>query len=172
LLFNYYYMGLIQALGIDGRILLAQFLNFAVLVFVLWRFAYKPIFNVLEERRLKIEKGLDDADAAAKNLLLTEEENKQLLIKAKQEAALIIEAAQQQADERQKQVVAKAEKEIEAITEKEREKIRLEKEAVMSQLKNEVSGLVLASLQKFLSENMTAERDKDVISKIVNNLDK
>jgi len=172
LLFNYYYMGLIQALGIDGRILLAQFLNFAVLVFVLWRFAYKPIFNVLEKRRLKIEKGLDDADNAAKSLLLTEEENKQLLIKARQEANVIIEAAQKQADERQQEVVTKAEKEINVITEKEREKIKAEKEAIMSQLKNEVSGLVLAGLQQFLSENMTDKRDQEVIAKIVDNLEK
>lgn len=172
MLFNYYYMGLIQALGIDGRILLAQFLNFAVLVFVLWRFAYKPVFKILEERRLKIEKGLDDADAAAKSLLLTEEENKQLLIKARQEASVIIENAQAQADLRQQAIVGKAEEEIAAITEKERAKISAEKEAIMSQLKNEVSSLVLAGLQQFLSENMTDKRDQEVVSKIVNNLEK
>lgn len=165
-------MGLIKALGIDGRILLAQFLNFAVLVFVLWRFAYKPVFKILEERRLKIEKGLDDADTAAKSLLLTEEENKQLLIKARQEASAIIENAQKQADLRQQEVVGKAEKEINAITEKERAKISAEKEAIMSQLKNEVSSLVLAGLQQFLSENMTDKRDQEVVSKIVNNLEK
>ncbi|MCF7860000.1 F0F1 ATP synthase subunit B [Patescibacteria group bacterium] len=165
-------MGLIQALGIDGRILLAQFLNFAVLVFVLWRFAYKPVFKILEERRLKIEKGLDDADTAAKSLLLTEEENKQLLIKARQEASVIIENAQKQADLRQQAVVGKAEEEIAAITEKERAKISAEKEAIMSQLKNEVSSLVLAGLQQFLSENMTDKRDQEVVSKIVNNLEK
>ena len=165
-------MGLIQALGIDGRILLAQFLNFAVLVFVLWRFAYKPVFKILEERRLKIEKGLDDADAAAKSLLSTEEENKQLLIKARQEANVIIENAQKQADLRQQEVIGKAEKEINAITEKERAKISAEKEAIMSQLKNEVSSLVLAGLQQFLSENMTDKRDQEVVSKIVNNLEK
>ncbi|MDP3837200.1 MAG: F0F1 ATP synthase subunit B [bacterium] len=165
-------MGLIEALGLDGRILLAQFLNFAVLLFVLWRFAYKPIFKILEERRLKIDQGLDDADAAAKSLLLTEEENKQLLIKARQEASLIIEAAQQQADERQREVVAKAETEINVITEKERAKIVAEKEKMMSQLKGEVSALVLAGLQQFLSENMTDKRDQEVISKIVTNLEK
>lgn len=165
-------MGLIQALGIDGRILLAQFLNFAVLVFVLWRFAYKPVFKILEERRLKIEKGLDDADTAAKSLLLTEEENKQLLIKARQEASVIIENAQKQADLRQQAVVGKAEEEIQAITEKERAKISAEKEAIMSQLKNEVSALVLAGLQQFLSENMTDKRDQEVVAKIVNNLEK
>ncbi|MBN2884639.1 F0F1 ATP synthase subunit B [Patescibacteria group bacterium] len=165
-------MGLIQALGIDGRILLAQFLNFAVLVFVLWRFAYKPVFKILEDRRLKIEKGLDDADTAAKSLLLTEEENKQLLIKARQEASVIIENAQKQADLRQQAIVGKAEEEIQAITEKERAKISAEKEAIMSQLKNEVSGLVLAGLQQFLSENMTDKRDQEVVSKIVNNLEK
>jgi len=39
-------MGLIKALGIDGRILLAQLFNFALLVFILWRYAYKPVFKI------------------------------------------------------------------------------------------------------------------------------
>lgn len=165
-------MGLITALGIDGRILLAQFVNFSVLVFVLWRFAYKPVLGILEDRKLKVEKGLDDAEAASKSLQNTKEETKKLLISARQEASLIIEAAHKKADERQQEVVAKAEKEINIITEKEREKIRVEKEIIMSQLKNEVSGLVLAGLQQFLSENMTDQRDQEVITKIVNNLEK
>ena len=69
-------MGLIYALGIDGRILLAQLFNFAILVFILWRFAYKPVLNILEERRLKVEKSLDDAEAATKRLKQAEAESK------------------------------------------------------------------------------------------------
>ncbi len=57
-------MKLITALGLDYRILLAQFFNFAILLFVLWRFAYKPVFNILEERRAKIAKGISDSDQA------------------------------------------------------------------------------------------------------------
>jgi len=47
-------MQLIDALGLDLRILLAQLVNFAILIFVLWRFAYKPVFNILEEEGLKL----------------------------------------------------------------------------------------------------------------------
>lgn len=57
-------MELLNALGIDWKILLAQFVNFAVLVFVLWKFAYKPIFKFLEDRKNKIEEGIKNAEQA------------------------------------------------------------------------------------------------------------
>ena len=47
-------MELFSALGLDLRIFIAQFINFAVLVFVLYRFAYNPILKLLEERKEKI----------------------------------------------------------------------------------------------------------------------
>lgn len=163
-------MGLIKALGLDGRILLAQLVNFSILIFVLWRFAYKPVLGILEERRLKVEKSLDDAEEAAARLENANAESKQILLKSRQEASQIIEQAQIQAELRQKEVVRQAEESIGVLMNKEREKIALEKEASLQQLKQELSALVLASLQKFLGENLNNERDQEVVNKIVKDL--
>jgi F-type H+-transporting ATPase subunit b len=163
-------MGLIKALGLDGRILLAQLVNFSILIFVLWRFAYKPVLGILEERRLKVEKSLDDVEEAALRLENASAESKQILIKSRQEALRIIEQAQVQAELRQKEVVRQAEENIGTLMNKEREKIALEKEASLQQLKQELSALVLASLQKFLGENLNNDRDQVVVNKIVKDL--
>lgn len=163
-------MGLIKALGLDVRILLAQLVNFSILIFVLWRFAYKPVLGILEERRLKVEKSLDDAEEAAARLENANAESKQILLKSRQEASQIIEQAQIQAELRQKEVVRQAEESIGVLMNKEREKIASEKEASLQQLKQELSALVLASLQKFLGENLNNERDQEVVNKIVKDL--
>ncbi len=163
-------MGLIKALGLDGRILLAQLVNFSILIFVLWRFAYKPVLGILEERRLKVDKSLDDAEEAASRLENANAESKQILLKSRQEASQIIEQAQIQAELRQKEVVRQAEESIGALMNKEREKIALEKEASLQQLKQELAALVLASLQKFLGENLNNDRDQEVVNKIVKDL--
>lgn len=163
-------MGLIKALGLDGRILFAQLFNFSILIFVLWRFAYKPVLNILEERRLKIDQGLDDAEAAATRLRAAEEESKQILIQARQNASQLIEKAQQQADLRQREIVKTAEADIGLMMDKEREKIKLEKSTSLTQLKTEVSNLVLLGLKRFLSEEMGDKRDQELINRTLEKL--
>lgn len=163
-------MGLIKALGLDWRILLAQLLNFAVLMWVLWRFAYKPVFKILEERRAKVNQGLDDAEIAATKLEEAELKNKQILLEARQEANKILEQAQAKAEQKQEEIIAKAEAEIAVIMEKERSKIASEKSQSLNQLKDEVSALVVLSLKKFLEDNLDEIKDQGIVERIVANL--
>jgi len=160
-------MGLIKALGIDGRILLAQLFNFALLVFILWRYAYKPVLNILEERRSKIEQGLNDAETAAEKLKQAEENSRQVMIAARQEAAQLLEKAQHQAELRQQEIVRKAQEDIGIMMEKEREKIEAEKKSVLAELKGE---LILLGLKSFLHENVDDKRDKEAIDRLVKDL--
>jgi len=161
---------LIQALGLDWRILLAQFFNFAILIFVLWRFAYKPVFKILEERREKIEKGIKDSEDATIKLDGSIKESKELISKARQEANAIVEEAQARAETRYQEIVTKAKEDIRVVMEKEKEKIIQEKDAIAEQLKSELSSLLLLSLKKVLSEGMDEEKDKKIIEKIVKEL--
>ncbi|MDD2434231.1 MAG: ATP synthase F0 subunit B [Clostridia bacterium] len=163
-------MGLVKALGLDWRILLAQLFNFAVLIWILWRFAYKPVFKILEERRLKVNKGLDDAEIAASKLEEAEARNKQILLEARQEANKILEQAQAKAEHKQEEIIAKAESEIAVIMEKERSKIALEKSKSLNQLREEVSSLVVLSLKKFLEDNFDESKDQGIVERIVANL--
>ena len=82
---------LLNKLGIDYKLLIAQIINFLVLLFVLWKFAYGPILAILEKRQKKIEKGLADAEAAEKRLEESEKKQKEVLRKARTEAKEIVE---------------------------------------------------------------------------------
>lgn len=163
---------LIQALGLDWRILLAQFFNFGILVFVLWRFAYKPVFKILEERREKIEKGIKDSEEATAKLEGSIKESKEVITKARQEANAIVEEAQVRAEARYQEVVNKAKDDIRVVMDKEKEKIIQEKEAIVGQVKSELSSLVVASLKKVLGEAMDEDKDKKIIDRVVKELSK
>lgn len=161
---------LIQALGLDFRILIAQFFNFSLLVFVLWRFAYKPIFKILEERREKIEKGLDDAHQAEIRLEDSNNESKEIIAASRREASKFMEEAQKKAELRYQEIVNSAESDIAKKTESEFKKIEAKREALASEVKKELAGLVSLSLEKFLQENMNSEKDQALIEKIVKDL--
>ena len=59
---------LIQNFGLDWRLLLAQAVNFFILLFLLKRFAYGPILNALKTRKTKIEEGIRFGKEAEKRL--------------------------------------------------------------------------------------------------------
>ena len=165
-------MELFNVLGLDIRILVAQFVNFAIFFFVLYKFAYKPILKFLDERKDKIEKGINDAENAQKKLLEIEQSEKEILENAKTEARNIskemIEKAENFGEEKKKQIVEKTKEEVKKLIDQERAAIELHKIQTIKEIKKEVSDLVIASLEKILDKKV----DKEEISKAIKNIAK
>lgn len=108
-------MELVTALGIDLRIFIAQLINFAVLVFVLYRFAYQPILSLLERRKDGIRKGIEDAEASAKALAEASEEKRQIIAAANQEAEAVSARAKEYADKKADSILSEAHKKAEQV---------------------------------------------------------
>jgi F-type H+-transporting ATPase subunit b len=139
---------LIEKLGIDWKLLLAQAANFLVVLIVLRLTLYKPLLKVLADRRAKIEKGLSDAEAAGKRLGEIEIEGKERLADVEREAVKIVAEAEGEAKEREASLLAVAKaKEAEIVQGAERlaEAKRTESEAVVLR---EAQTLVRAALMK------------------------
>ena len=77
---------LIQAFGIDLRLIVIQIINFAVLAAALSYFLYKPVLKLLKDREDKITQGMSDAEQAAKAREMAEEDRKVVLKEAHKEA--------------------------------------------------------------------------------------
>src|SRR5690606_12797542 len=116
-----------ETFGFNWDVLVSQIISFLVVAFVLQRFAYKPIINILEERRTKIAEGLANAEKIKKQLAESEARHAEILSRANTEAQAIIEearaAASALAEKRQQQAIADAE----AIATKTREALALER---------------------------------------------
>ena len=80
-------------LHIQWQILLAQTISFSIVLFVLWRFAYRPIFSMLEARRQKIAEGMADAEKSKAELAKTQADRKAVLAQAGDQANELIEEA-------------------------------------------------------------------------------
>ncbi len=158
-------MGLLKVLGIDWRILLAQFINFSVLLFVLYKFAYKPMFKFLEDRKKKIEDGIENAVLAEERLKQIEEKEREVMRNAKKEAVAILEEARLEAENNKKIAVDKAKEEIGKIINQEKEGMRREKAEVLKSIKKEVAGLVAISLEKILKDEVSLDKDQEFIKK-------
>ncbi len=160
-------MRLIEALGLNWKILLAQLINFAVLVWVLHRFGYGPILKFLDGRRKKIEEGLKNKELAEKRLVEVEEKEKEIIAKAKKEAQKIITSSGDLAEKNRKETLAKTEEDAREMFKLAQTKAELEKNKIISEAKTELAGLVMMAVEKVIDKKMDSEEDKKFIEKII-----
>ena len=106
---------LLTNFGIDLRLLLAQAVNFFILLFVLWKFAYRPILRILKTRKREIEKGLEFTKKAKEELQKTEEVREETLKKARVEALGIVASAEDLGKQRKEEMVREAHKKVESV---------------------------------------------------------
>lgn len=158
-------MEVLHKLGIDWKLLIAQGVNFLVLLFILKRFVYKPMLAFLEERAKKIEAGLHNADAASKALEKAESEQKRLLAEAQKEARGIVEEALAVAKRRDAEQLEKTKAEIASLLETSQKNITEEKERALREAKAELGELVILATQKLTGAKIDAAADNDLIKK-------
>lgn len=156
---------LITKLGIDWKLLLAQIVNFLVLLFVLYRFAYKPILEMLEKRTRKIEKGLKDANEAHRKLEESADMQKEILKKARSEAKEIVEKANLRAEKGKADIAAEAKVQAEKILVDAKRQINQKKDKMFAEVKAEIGQLVVAATEKVVGEKLNAEKDRTLIEK-------
>lgn len=160
-------MEILSRLGIDPRLLLAQIINFIILLLVLYRFAYRPVLKMLNERTHKIEKGIKDAEAAKKKLMEMEEKEKQVLVEARKEAQKIITKAEEVAKKNAEEIVTSAKAQAEIMKSSTEKQLELEKNKIMSEVKTEIASLVVTATEKILGEKMDKENDQQLIEKYI-----
>jgi len=158
---------LISTFNINFSLLIAQLVNFGIVFSVLYFFAFKPLTKVMRERSEKIEKSLKDAEEIEKRLSLTAEEQEEIIANAKREANAILEEANLKGEERKGALVAKAKDEIGKIINDEKAKLAHDKAEVLRDIKKDVASLVILSVEKFLNEKMTSEKDRELVKKLV-----
>ena len=135
-------------------------ISFAIVAFLLRRFAYKPILAVLEDRRRRIEEGLINADKIKKELTEAEKRYQEIVAKANAAAQKMIDEARESsahlAERKQQEAIAAAEQ----IIAKARESAALEHERTMESMKRELGRLVVETTAKVTGKVLTSEDQK------------
>lgn len=159
--------GGLAALGVNGTLFLAQLVNFSAVVFVLWRWVFRPIAAHLDERSRKIEQSLQDAaDIRAQKETVTAWKTEQLQ-EARREAAEIVSKAKQEADALRQEILAKAKEEQEMLIASGQRLLEREQEVVFAEAEKRLAELVVLATEKVLREKITDAQDKKLIADAV-----
>ncbi|MBI4224709.1 MAG: F0F1 ATP synthase subunit B [Candidatus Sungbacteria bacterium] len=149
--------------GIDWRLLLAQAVNFFLLLFLLKKFAYKPILAMLAKRRHEIEKGFELRREAEKTLKEADELRERTLQQARADSLAMVNEAEQAGKKRQEEIVAEGIKKGEALVHDAKRIILQEKAIMGEEVYATAHELVRKGLEKVLGKMPAGERDKQLI---------
>ncbi len=161
-----------EKLGINPILLLAQIVNFAIILFLMKKYLYAPILKLLDERKKKVEE-TDKAFLEAKSK--TEEvalEKTETLKQAKDEAATIISQAKVQTQKEKEVVMEKAQAEIVSTREKLQKDMEVEKQEMTKGLKAQVAELVVLVAEKVVRESLDDKLQQKMIADSISDLEK
>lgn len=143
--------------GLDLRFLAAQIVNFCIVAFLLYKFAFKPVLATIEERQKKISNGLQYAEEMKVKLAEAQKEHAATLRQAQQEAQTILEQARETAKLYLEKQAAEAAGKGEEVMAKAKEAIALERRKMLNEVRSEVLRLVVDTTSKVLSKDLSEE---------------
>lgn len=154
-----------EKLGIEPSLLLAQIVNFLIIVVVLTKLLYKPILGMLEKRKKEIEEGL-----AITERMRAEEEKlaarkEKLLSEARKEARIILEDGKKQGKDAEREIVAGAHKEAGEIIQKAKHEAASVHAALEGQIRKEAVELAAAMTKRLVAGVLSVGDHHKLIAK-------
>ncbi len=163
---------LLQNLGIDWKILIAQTINFVLILWLLNRFVFKKIVKHLDERKNKIEQGLVLTEKAKREIEQISEARQREIKKAREEAEKILNDARSSSVEKEKAAMSLARLEAEKVIGKAKMEAVQEKKDAVLEAKSEIKKLALMVAEKMLHRSVKEEDQENAAREILENLEK
>ncbi len=156
-----------ESLGFNIPSLIAQLVNFAVLLVIFRAFLYKPILRMLDSRRERIKGGLEAADRMKDQAARAEQEVQARLAEARQEGQTLIAQAQQMAARLQEEGREQARRDGEAMLQRARTEIQLERDAAIAELRREFADLTIAAAEKVIGQALDRKAHERLIQEVL-----
>jgi len=157
----------IGALGINLPSLLAQLINFTILLIVVGWAIKRFLLPLLDERTKRIQEGLDASEEAKRRLADTEKESAAELEKARREGQDLVGQAQQMSARIQEEARVSARSEAEQLLERARSEIQLERDAAIADLRREFAGLTITAAERVIRRSLDADAHKELIQEVL-----
>ena len=140
-------------------------ISFAILIFVLRRYAWKPILKSLHDREETIDEALNQANLAREEMKTLKAGNEKLLKEAQGERNVILREARKVKESIIEEARVKANEEANNIVENAKERIENEKMAAMTDLKNQIASISIEVAEKILERELSADNKQEVYIK-------
>ena len=152
-----------KTFGVNWQLFISQLIAFIVVALVLKKFAYKPVLDMLDQRRERIAQAEANAEKIQAELAETQAERDKVLAEANQKAQEMIDDAKEAAKQVGEAEGQKAVKQAEEIIRKAREATEADRDQMMSELKAEIGRLVVETTAKVSGKVLTAEDQQRLI---------
>jgi F-type H+-transporting ATPase subunit b len=152
-------------LGIDWKLFLAQLVNFAIVLLVLWKWVFTPLSKKMAERTERIEKSLREADDIKKLHEDAEKERLEMVKQARFEVSGIIAAGEVSAQKIKEDIISEARSNADRIIEDTHRNIEDQKIAMLKEIRIEASELIVSATEKILLEKLDGKKDKEIIER-------
>ncbi len=141
--------------------------TFSILVFILSKYAWKPILAMIKEREQTIENSLNEANKAREEMKHLVAKNEDLLNQAKEERNQILHNAKEAAEKVKADIVAKAQKEAEEKIQMAVREIEIQKKAALAEIKNSVGLMALEIAEKVIRKELKSNNEQvDYVNKL------
>jgi F-type H+-transporting ATPase subunit b len=153
----------VEALGLNLPQLIAQVVNFFVLLVILRLVAYKPILRMLDERKQKIAEGLNAAEIARAEAASAQANIQAQLDVARKEGQEIVANAQNIATRIQIDAREQSTKDREASLERARSEIQMERDRAIADLRGEFADITVKAAEKVINQSLDRQAHQRVI---------
>ena len=148
-----------------------MFVSFGIVLFILKKFAWKPILSMIKERETSIEEALNAARKAKEEMVALKSSNEKILMEAKIERDKLMKEAREMKEAIIGEAKTKASKEAEKIIASARESIQNEKMAAITELKNQVASLSIEIAEKILKQELAEDgKQKTLVNSLLDDI--
>ena len=157
-------------LQLDLQQIVSQALTFVLLVWVLKRFAWKPILGILDERKARIEEDLRQAAQSREEMSRLQQDYAQRLAKIDEEARAKIQQSIQDGRRIAAEIQDEARVQAQQLVAKSQETIALELAKAKVSLRNELADLTMDAVERLLKDKVTVASDEKLVASILDEL--
>jgi F-type H+-transporting ATPase subunit b len=159
-------------LDINPGLIIWTAVTFIALIFILKRFAWKPILSALDQREGAIRESLEKAEKAKEEAQKIFEQNQSNLNKAEEESRKIIEQSRAFAEKLKEQMLLDSKQQSRKLLEDASAEIDRKKDEAFNDLKNQIAEIAINAAEKILSENLNKETQKKIVDKYIGEIAK
>ncbi len=156
-------MDILQQFGINGKLLLVQFINFAILVAVVWKLVLPRITKLMDERKRSIEEQLKAAEEARQEVAASREQREADRLKAEEDATAVLKEAKEAGERTRVELTNAAKRDADAIRQRADEQLAIERTKLREELRAEVATLTVETARKVLTDVVKPTDQKKMV---------
>ena len=159
-----------EQLGIDISLLIAQIVNFGIILFLLKKFAYAPVLAMIDKRKKQIEEGLALKDSMEKRIEEMQTEKNKMLDQARKEGQHMIKEAIVEAKKRAQELANEEKKKLAEDRKRMLEEIEQERTKIVSHAKKQALQYAVLISEKILDKKIDAKEHQRLLEQTVAHL--